>query len=204
MTLIKSDIRGNRLFPVFLKLDQLETLIVGGGYVGLEKISALLKNDPLANIKLVAPQITDEIKVLAQQFPGILLIQRPFRSSDLQEIDIAILATNSHDTNVKIKRLARTKGILVNVADTPDQCDFYLGSTVKKGNLKLGISTNGLSPTVSKRLRQLFEETLPEELDDLIENLKTIRDTLKGDFEYKVNRLNEITTELLEAKPTES
>lgn len=204
MTLIKSDIRGNRLFPIFLKLDQMETLIVGGGSVGLEKISALLKNDPLANIKLVAPEIRDEIKVLAQQFPGILLIERYFRTSDLEDIDLTILATNSHETNIQIRKIAKAKKILTNVADTPDHCDFYLGSTVKKGNLKLGISTNGMSPTVSKRLRQLFEEALPDELDDLIDNLKVIRDSLKGDFEYKVHRLNEITTEFLESKPVES
>ncbi len=204
MTLIKSDIHGNRLFPIFLKLDQLATLIVGGGAIGLEKISALLKNDPLANIKLVAPEIRDEIKVLAQQFPGILLIERYFRVPDLKGVNLAILATNSHDMNVQIRKIAKAKGILTNVADTPDHCDFYLGSTVKKGNLKLGISTNGMSPTVSKRLRQLFETVLPDELDDLIENLKIIRDSLKGDFEFKVNRLNTITTELLESKPVKS
>jgi len=204
MTLIKSDIGGNRLFPIFLKLDQMETLIVGGGNVGLEKITGLLKNDPLANIKLVAPEIRDEIRVLAQQFPGILLVDRKFEPTDLEAIDLVILATANRDTNAEIRKITKTKGILTNVADTPDLCDFYLGSTVKKGNLKLGISTNGKSPTVSKRLRQLFEEALPDELDDLLDNLKIIRDSLKGDFEYKVNRLNEITTELLEAKPVKS
>ncbi len=197
MTLIKSDIQGNRLFPIFLKLDKIETLIVGGGYVGQEKITGLLKNDPLANIKLVAPEIRDEIRIMAQQFPGILLIERKFRPSDLENIDLVILATANRETNYGIRKMAKSKGILTNVADTPDLCDFYLGSTVKKGDLKLGISTNGKSPTVSKRLRQLFEEVLPDGLDDLLDNLKMIRDSLKGDFEFKVNRLNEITSELL-------
>lgn len=204
MTLIKSDINGNRLFPVFLKLDHMETLIVGGGYVGLEKITSLLKNDPLARIRLVAPEIREEIRILAQQFPGILLVERKFEKRDLSGVDLVILATADREINSEIRKQAKSAGILTNVADTPDLCDFYLGSTVKKGHLKLGISTNGKSPTVSKRLRQLFEETLPEELDELIDNLKVIRDGLKGDFEYKVSRLNEITSELLETKPVKS
>lgn len=203
MTVVKSDINGNRLFPIFLKLDQLETLIVGGGYVGLEKITGLIRNDPLARIKLVALEIRDEIRIMAQQFPGILLVERAFEEQDLDGIDVVILATANRETNHRIRKISKSRGIITNVADTPDLCDFYLGSTVKKGNLKLGISTNGKSPTVSKRLRQLFEEALPEELDDLIDNLKVIRDSLRGDFEYKVNRLNEITNELLEAKPAE-
>jgi len=196
MSLSEADISGNRLFPIFLKLDQLNTLIVGGGAVGLEKITGLLKNDPLANIILVAPTIRNEIRDGAQQHPNVVLVERRFEAGDLENVDLVILATANRETNIEIRKLSKAKGILTNVADTPDLCDFYLGSTVKKGNLKLGISTNGMSPTVSKRLRQLFEEALPEELDDLILNLKSIRDSLKGDFDYKVNRLNKITAEL--------
>ncbi len=188
---------GNRLFPIFIKLDQLKTLIVGGGFVGLEKITGLLKNDSLAKITLVAPEIRDEIRMNAKKYPNVTLVEREFKSDDLNNVDIAILATAHRPTNIEIRKIAKARGILTNVADTPDLCDFYLGSTVKKGNLKLGISTNGMSPTVSKRLRQLFEEALPDELDQLISNLKTVRDSLKGDFDYKVNRLNEITAGLV-------
>jgi len=88
--------------------------------------------------------------------------------------------------------------LLVNVADTPDLCDFYLGSTVQKGALKVGISTNGQSPTLAKRFREILEDVLPEDVPSLLKNLKSIRDRLKGDFEYKVNTLNTITTKLLE------
>ena len=83
------------------------------------------------------------------------------------------------------------------MADTPDLCDFYLGGIVTKGNLKVAISTNGKSPTAAKRLRQLLEDVLPEELDDLLDNLNAYRETLKGDFEYKVKAMNEITEGLV-------
>jgi siroheme synthase-like protein len=82
----------------------------------------------------------------------------------------------------------------VNVADTPDLCDFYLGSTVKKGDLKIGISTNGKSPTLAKRMRETFEAILPDETQSLLDNLKLIRDSLDVEFSEKVRRLNEITS----------
>ena len=86
---------------------------------------------------------------------------------------------------------------MVNVADTPDLCDFYMGGIVTKGNLKVAISTNGKSPTVAKRLRQWLEAVLPDEIDDLLETLRQYRKTLKGDFDYKVKAMNEVTKNLI-------
>lgn len=190
----------NNLFPVFLKLDQLTTLVVGGGNVGLEKVEALLKNDPDAQIKLVAPIIKDELRELAKDRPSFHLIHRAFEPEDLEGINIALLATDSRETNALIRKVAKEHNILVNVADTPDLCDFYLGSTVKKGNLKVGISTNGQSPTFAKRFREVLEEILPDDTEELLKNLKKVRDSLKGDFDYKVKELNRITRSLVEKK----
>jgi siroheme synthase-like protein len=89
------------------------------------------------------------------------------------------------------------------VADTPDLCDFYLGSIVKKGDLKIAISTNGKSPTLSKRMRQYLEEAIPDDIQELLDNLRLLRDQLKGDFEYKVKELNKVTERWKdERKPT--
>jgi len=86
---------------------------------------------------------------------------------------------------------------LVNVADNPPFCDFYMGGIVTKGNVKIAISTNGKSPTIAKRLRQFFENVIPENIDDLVKNLNKYRDTLKGDFDEKVKTLNEFTKSLV-------
>ncbi|CAE7410450.1 cobA [Symbiodinium microadriaticum] len=158
----------------------------------------LLKNDPRAKVKIIAPTILDEIKNLAAEHDGIKLIFREVLFWDLAEIDLLILATNDQKLHTRLRKKAREKQILVNVADTPDLCDFYLGSTVKKGNLKIGISTNGKSPTFAKRFRQMLEEVLPDETDDLLQNLRSIRDQLKGNFSYKVKELNKITKTLME------
>lgn len=192
--------QGNNLFPVFLKMEQLNTLIVGGGSVGFEKLDALLRNSPQAPITLVGITIDDRIKKLSGDSSNVVLKERPFKVDDLNGINIALLATEDRSTNRRIGLLARSRNIQVNVADTPDLCDFYLGSVVKKGQLKIGISTNGQSPTFAKRFRQVLEEILPEETDDLLKNLRTIRDRLKGDFQYKVRKLNEYTSELVTGK----
>jgi uncharacterized protein len=92
---------------------------------------------------------------------------------------------------------AKEKGKLINVADKPDLCDFYLSSVVQKGNLKIAISTNGKSPTAAKRLKEVMQEVLPHELNDVINNLNKIRNSLNGNFEYKVKKLNEITKVLV-------
>jgi precorrin-2 dehydrogenase / sirohydrochlorin ferrochelatase len=187
----------NNLFPIFLKLEELHTLIVGGGNVGLEKLSGLLKSSPGARITVVAEKISSEVNALAAQSKNIFLHERSFRIRDLQNKDIVILATDDKSLHERIRAQARKKRILVNVADTPDLCDFYLGSVVTKGNIKIGISTNGKSPTIAKRMREYFEEVLPDNTNQLLDNMQKIRDKIKGDFRRKVDVLNEITASWL-------
>ncbi len=188
----------NSLFPVFLKLEELDTLLVGGGNVGLEKLSALLKSSPNARVTVVAPFISTGIKTIAT--PNVRLEERKFRTSDLQDKDLVILATDNSALHEQIRTRARKKRILVNVADTPRLCDFYLGSVVTKGNIKIGISTNGRSPTMAKRMREYFEETIPDDTNQLLENMRAIRDQLKGDFAEKVRVLNDLTASWLKKK----
>lgn len=184
----------NDLFPVFLKLEALNTLLVGGGNVGLEKLTALLKNSPSARVTVVAGVINPDVRQLAASHPTVRIVERNFRRWDLRNKDVVILATDDKALHQRIRKIARRKNMLVNVADTPELCDFYLGSVVTKGHLKIGISTNGKSPTIAKRLREYFEETIPGETSALLENMQRIRQQLKGDFAEKVKALNEITS----------
>ncbi|WP_114783806.1 TSUP family transporter [Botryobacter ruber] len=183
----------NPLFPVFLKLEQLRVLVVGGGPIGMEKMSALLANSPATNIDLVAPDILPEIFALTETYPGLTLHQRKFEEADLEGKDIVLIATSLKELNREIRDLAKAHKILTNVADTPAICDFYLGSIVQKGSLKLAISTNGKSPTVAKRIREVLNEAFPDELESVLTKLTDIRKKLSGDFAAKVVKLNEIT-----------
>lgn len=186
----------NQLYPIFLKLSQLNVLIVGGGYVGFEKLSFMLKSSPEARVTLLSKEFSESVKQLAEAH-RIPMIQRAYTSNILHKKHLVIAATDDVLVNKQIYHDAKARNILVNVADTPAYCDFYLGGVVTKGNLKLAISTNGKSPTFAKRLRQFFEETLPEDLDDLIENLHQYRATLQGELSEKTEILNKHTSLLI-------
>ena len=164
----------------------------------MEKITAVLDNSPEATVTLVSPEIRQEIREIAAINGKLSLIERVFEDGDLSEKDLVIVATNDKEENKRIKSVARAKHILCNVADTPPLCDFYLSSVVRKGNLKVAISTNGMSPTMAKRLKEVLTEALPDNLEIAMEQLKAVRDMLKGDFAYKVDELNRITSVLVE------
>ncbi|HUR10829.1 MAG TPA: TSUP family transporter [Flavitalea sp.] len=188
----------NALFPVFLKLETMSVLIVGGGNVGYEKLSAIVTNAPRATIRLVASEISEAVHQLAAKVENITLLEKPFNSQDLDPADIVIVAVNDPVISQIVRDEAKAKGKLVNVADQPALCDFYLGSIVQKGDLKIAISTNGKSPTTGKRLKEVMQDALPAELHDVINNLHKIRNKLNGNFEYKVKKLNRLTQVLVD------
>jgi len=187
----------NELYPIFLKLDEFETLVVGAGNVALEKLQSLLSNSPNTPITVVAPVVRQGVKTFLSSYPKCKIVQRAFRKKDLDYKRIVVCATDNKELHSQIKLMASEKGILVNVADTPELCDFYLSSIVQKGNLKIAVSTNGKSPTLAKRLKQVIGDIIPDEVDDALSNLQAIRSKMKGSFQEKVKRLNEITKELV-------
>src|ERR1700761_3347004 len=104
----------NHLFPVFVKLEQLRLLIVGGGNVGLEKLRTVLQNSPATNVTLVAPEISASVRELADDHANIRLLERPYHQSDLEYTDIVIVAVNNRSVSATVAREAREKGLLVN------------------------------------------------------------------------------------------
>ena len=195
-------ISDNNLFPVFLKLENLSLLIIGGGNIALEKLNAVLNNSPKTKIRLVGIYISDEIKKIAEEEKNnIELFERAYSIDDFDVADIVIAAVNDIVTSEQIKRDAELKDKLVNVADKPELCDFYLGSIVKKGNLKIAISTNGKSPTIAKRLKEVIYTLIPDEMENVLDNMQIIRQGLHEDFDEKVKQLNDIT-KVLVAKQT--
>ncbi|MDT7829363.1 bifunctional precorrin-2 dehydrogenase/sirohydrochlorin ferrochelatase [Pricia sp. S334] len=189
----------NELYPIFLKVSHLNILIVGGGNVALEKLTFLLKSSPTAQVAMVAPLFRAETSVLADKH-GIAMHRDSYDPKYLQDKHIVIATTDRPEINEQIYHDCRAQSILVNVADNPPFCDFYMGGIVTKGNVKVAISTNGKSPTTAKRLRQFFEDVIPENIDDLVKNLNEYRKTLKGDFEQKVETLNEFTKDLVQKR----
>lgn len=189
---------GNQLFPIFLKLNQLRTVLIGGGFIGLEKLTAIVGNSQLAKVTVIARTFSSEIKLLALENDGVNLIEKSFEPTDLDNAQLVIAATNDNELNEIIVEAAHKRNLLVNIADKPALCDFYLGSIVQKGDLKLAISTNGKSPTVAKRLKEVLNESIPDEIDTTLQQVAELRKSLTGDFANKVKKLNELTATLIE------
>jgi precorrin-2 dehydrogenase/sirohydrochlorin ferrochelatase len=186
----------NELYPIFLKMHQVNMLIVGGGNVGLEKLSFLLKSSPNANVEVVAPRFLPELVDLINKHDSVKLTMKKFKKKMLKKRHMVIACTDDLEVNKRIFELCRDRYLICNIADTPELCDYYLGGIVTKGNVKIAISTNGKSPTTAKRLREFFEEIIPEDISQMVLNLNEYRKTLKGDFEEKVQRMNEVTASL--------
>lgn len=205
----------NPLYPIFCRLDNLKMLVVGAGEVGEEKLRFILKSSPNARVTIVAPWMGPDLTEMLAVYPrveGVWQIAdqgkvdyeaRAFAPDDVVDYDLIIAATNIPEVNLSVHAAAKKYRRLVNVADTPHLCDFYLGSIVTRGPLKVAISTNGQSPTFAKRFRQWLESELPPgDTTQLMNNLKRFRDDLKGDFRAKVIALNKLTKGLLsDGKP---
>ena len=189
----------NELYPIFLKVSQLNILIVGGGNVGLEKLTFLLKSSPNAQVTMVAKEFNSRVVELAKG-KNVEVIVNSYNATYLKDKHMVVATTDDIPVNVQVYKDCKERPILVNVADNKPYCDFYMGGIVTKGNVKVAISTNGKSPTTAKRLRQFFEDVIPENVDDLVKNLNEYRKTIKGDFEQKVETLNEFTKGLIEKK----
>ena len=186
----------NPLYPIFLKTKELQIVVVGGGYVALEKLTFLFMSSPSSKVTLISPMIRKETRSFIKGKP-VVYIEDEYKVSYLKGAHMAIATTDKPEVNKQVFHDCRSQSILVNVADNPPLCDFYLGSIVTKGNLKIAISTNGKSPTFAKRFRQWLENFLPEKTDDILNKLYIYRSQLKGDFEHKVNAMNKATENLI-------
>ena len=188
--------KANNLYPIFIKLDVIETLIVGGGNVGLEKVTFILRQSPEAKIKVVSKEFHPEIILLAINNPNIKIAEREFEDNDLKGIKLLILATNNKKVNFEIYQKAKQLDILTNVVDNPSLCDFYTGAVLNKGSVKIAVSSNGASPTLAKRLRDILDDAIPNEVEISASQLQKIRKKIKGDLSLKIKSLNLITNVL--------
>jgi precorrin-2 dehydrogenase/sirohydrochlorin ferrochelatase len=144
----------NSLFPMFVKLEGKRCLVVGAGKVGEPKIGGLIETG--ARVHVVALEASETAHQWARA-GKIALEIRAFGPADLDGTFLAIVATASRDLNGSIYREAQQRGILCNVVDVPEHCDFYYPAVVRRGDLQIAISTNGRSPSLARKLRQQLE-----------------------------------------------
>jgi precorrin-2 dehydrogenase / sirohydrochlorin ferrochelatase len=139
---------------MFVKLDGRDVLVVGAGVVGESKIYGLLETG--ARIRVVALRASDGVRALANA-GKIVLEERSFVISDLNSVFVVVVATTSRDLNELVFQEAQCRGILCNVVDVPDQCDFFYPAVVRRGDLQIAVSTSGQSPSLARKIRQQLE-----------------------------------------------
>ena len=143
------------LFPMFLKLEGRQVLVVGAGNVGEPKIAGLLETG--AQIRVVALQASPAAREWARE-GKIELAVRAFSSDDLAGAFLTIVATNSRTLNERVYHEAQRRGVLCNVVDVPDLCDFFYPAVVRRGDLQIAVSTAGQSPSLAQKIRQQLEK----------------------------------------------
>lgn len=163
----------SNLYPIFLKLENLHCLVVGGGNVATRKALSLLENG--AKVCVVSLKFEKKLLTISKSNNNLTLKKRKFRNSDLSGVAIAIAATDNNEINRKVFESANKKGIWVNVVDVPDLCNFYLASTIKRGNLTIAISTGGKCPALAKKIRLQLEKQFDEHYGILLESLSDLR-----------------------------
>ncbi len=160
------------MFPMFLKLAGRRILVVGAGKVGEGKIAGIL--DTGARIHVVAREATNAVYDWARA-GQIELELRSFSAQDLDGAFVAIVATASPDLNEFIYQEAQLRGVLCNVVDVPEFCDFFYPAVVRRGDLQIAISTSGQSPSLAQKLRQQLEQQFGPRYADWVAELGETR-----------------------------
>lgn len=160
-------------FPFFMDLKGREGLVVGGGAVAARKIEKLLPYGP--RLTVAAPEILPEI----EELPGLTLLRRAFDPAMLEGKFFVIAATDDREANREIAALCRERGTLVNAVDDKEQCTFLFPALVKRGDLTVGVSTAGASPSAAAWVKRRVDEAVPEDFGELLDYLASLRSMVR-------------------------
>ena len=144
-----------RYYPVMLDIKEKNCLVIGGGQVALRKITSLLSYS--AKVHVISDELCEELKNYYQE-GKINWIQKKFEPGDIKNAVLVFAATDSKEVKQNIAKEARANDILVNIADSPELCDFIVPSIVEQGDLTITISTNGKSPALAKKIKEDLEK----------------------------------------------
>ena len=162
-------------FPMYMDMNDLKVLVVGGGYIATEKLEKLV--DFTKEITVIAMRVEDEAKVIIETH-DLRLHQRAYAVGDITGFDIVIVATDTVELHKEIYKESRGSRILVNSVDNTEYCDFIFPSYVKKNDLTIAFSTGGASPAFAKQIRQHFEKIIPDSVGSFLAKMKGLRSTM--------------------------
>ena len=159
-------------FPMFMDMNGLKVLVVGGGVIATEKLEKLV--DFTKEITVIADEVSIEADRLIRDH-CLSLYQRRYQAGDIRGFDIVIIATDTVDLHRAIYEESRGSRILVNSVDNTAYCDFIFPSYVKKEDLTIAFSTGGTSPAFAKHIRRHFEKIIPDSVGTFLKKMKRLR-----------------------------
>ena len=165
------------LFPIFVKLQGRLVIVIGAGEIAAQKIDGLLRAG--AKVRVIAPEVHPQFVEWIRN-RKLEWIPRKFQPEDLTGATLAVAATSAPGVNASVFREAEARGILCNAVDDIENCHFYYGSIVQRGDLQIAISTNGKSPALAQRLRQELEQQFGAEYEVWLEWLGAARELMRA------------------------
>jgi len=179
------------MYPLFLKLENTACLVIGGGNIAERKTVSLLESG--ADVTLISPSVTSELQKLIDK-GAIEYNQRLYCAGDTKGYFLIIAATNSRESNKQVYSEAISQNALINCVDDPEFCNFYVPALVKRGHLKIAVSTEGKLPMLAGRIRRFFNGIFPENMGEKLEELGELRRNIiseAGDDEEKKQEMFE-------------
>lgn len=190
----------NRLYPVFVKLSGKPCLVVGGGEIAARKVRQLLECH--AQVTVISPDTSLDMQKIIDK-NKIFYRAKVFQHKDTEGFFLVIAATNERLVNKLVSEECEEKGILCNIVDEPDQCNFFVPAVVRQGDLKIAISTNGKSPTLAKRIRKELEQNYTKEYTLFIRYLGFLRLFLKRQYPDAIDQKKQLLEKVIESNALE-
>jgi precorrin-2 dehydrogenase/sirohydrochlorin ferrochelatase len=173
-------------YPIFLQIEGMRVLVVGGGNVAQRKVETLLESG--ASIFIVSKELTPELKRLVDN-GDVRFLGEEMKDEFFDDAFIVIAATDDKDLNHKVSMSARRRDLLVNAVDQPEDCNFIVPSVVRRGDLLISISTSGKSPALAKKIRELLEAQFGDEYGTFLNLMGGLRkEVLALGLSQKENR----------------
>ncbi len=183
-----------KYFPIFLKMDSIRVLVVGGGNIALEKLEKII--DFTYDIEVISKEIKNETMNFLTEH-NIVWQMRSYLPNDIDKFDLIVVAVDDLSLQKDIFDECTSKNKLCNSVDSVDFCNFIFPAYIKRGPMCIAISTSGKSPAVAKHLKAYLAEKIPEDIDEFLEYMNELRNSLpKG--QERMRHLSDVAKKYFE------
>ena len=167
----------DQYLPVFLATEKSKIIMIGGGPIAVAKLRLI--SEFAYDVTIIAKSINEEIYTIAE-LKNYEVIKAEFQLSHLEGFDLIVAATDNDELNHIIFNYAKERNLLLNIVDNKKFSNFIFGSIVKRHNLNIAISSNGVSPVLTRLIKQKIERLLPIRIDNLTKFIGKYREIVKS------------------------